>query len=82
MSTDLFETVGRGLANYFEGGFFSNLFGRFFGRLMGQRLAGLLLGTGFVTHEIMKLFKASKKNAKVAGALLACALVLRDPFRS
>ena len=44
--------------------------------------AALNLGQSFyqVYDEVVKLFKQSKANAKLAGKLLACALVLRRPF--
>ena len=84
MSTDFVETIGKGVTNYIsESGFFSSFFKGVLGRVFGKTLAAaFLMGAGCITHEIIKLFKKSKANAKIAGGLLACALVLRDPFRS
>ena len=58
----------------------SKNFLRIGGKALG--LISVLIGGYQVYNGIAKVFKKSKANAKVAGALLACSLALRDPFKS
>ena len=47
-------------------------------------MAALAAGIGIIEVgcSIASVFKDSKRNAKLAGALLACTLALREPFHS
>ena len=54
-------------------------------RFSSKRVLGALsvaLGVYEVGKGIAEVFKLSKANAKLAGALLGCTLALREPFHT
>ena len=54
-------------------------------RTLPKRVLGALsavIGTYEVGKGIADVFKQSKANAKLAGALLGCTLALREPFHT
>lgn len=63
---------------------YNNLYSVLTRYLKSGAMAALAAGIGIVQVGcgVANVFKESKRNAKLAGKLLACALALRDPFHS
>ena len=54
-------------------------------RTLPKRVLGVIsavIGTFEVGKGVADVFKQSKANAKLAGALLGCTLALREPFHA
>ena len=78
MYSNLFMKIGDGPVN----SFFKRFFARIAEPILGSSNTSALFTSGLVKSDVIRLFKKSKKNAQTAGKLLACALALREPFRS
>ena len=80
MHEGLFSTIWAGIKGAFTG-LWTRL-SALLTKVIGKAAASGLAIAANVAIEVSDFFKQSKRNAKTAGALLACSLALREPFRS